>query len=82
MTGSPPTHETEPVSVAPARPNGPKRSAAKFVVCAVAIAVAVGIGYVIGYEQYASRPAKVIARVDTVSNQKTARFAGLYERVR
>ncbi len=39
---------------------GPRRSTGQIVLLIAGFALAVGLGYVIGYEQYASRPTKVV----------------------
>jgi hypothetical protein len=59
MSESSLTHATEPAS-GPPDAGPPGRSPRQLVLLGVALAAAVGLGWVVGYEQYASRPAKVI----------------------
>lgn len=76
MTEPSVTH-AEPRSISPGEPasaaetsdagTASRRVVPRLALFGLAIAAAVGLGYVIGYEQYASRPAKVIAATPTRS---------------
>ncbi len=59
----PSTPSGEPGSPRRATGDGepPRRSVPRAALLGLALVAAVGLGYVVGYEQYASRPAKVIA---------------------
>ena len=59
MTESSLTHATEHAS-APTGDTPPRPPSRRVVLLGVALAAAVALGYVAGYEQYASRPTKVI----------------------